>query len=50
MKKLYKNWTAHNLLSHPMMELAYLIGFSEKTCSWIHDVTIPDHKAGTGRV
>ena len=49
MNKLYKNWTVHNLVSHPLSEIAYLLGFSEKTYGWIHDVTIPDHIAGTGR-
>jgi hypothetical protein len=48
MKKLYKNWTAHNLISHPLSEVAYLLGFKELS-GWIHDVTIPDHTPGTGR-
>ena len=49
MSKLYKNWTAHNLIGHPLSEIAYLLGFSEEIYNWIHDVTIPPHKPGTGR-
>jgi hypothetical protein len=49
MTKLYKNWTAHNLIGHPLSEIAYLLGFSEEIYNWIHDVTIPPHKPGTGR-
>jgi hypothetical protein len=49
MKRLYKNWTAHNLIGHPLSEIAYLLGFSEEVYNWIHDVTIPPHKPGTGR-
>ena len=52
-KKLYKNWTMHNLISHPLSEIIYIIGFgtgrAEKFCNWIHDITIPDHIPGTGR-
>ncbi len=49
MSRIYKNWTAHNLISHPLSEIAYLLGFSEEVYNWIHDVTIPPHKPGTGR-
>lgn len=34
-------WTPHNLIAHPLMEILYQLGFynlSEK----IHDVTIPE--------
>jgi hypothetical protein len=51
MKKLYKNWTVHNLFSHPVSEVVYLLSFgkAERLANWIHDVTVPDHKKGTGR-
>ena len=49
MTKLYKNWTVHNLVSHPLSEIAYLLGFSEEVYNWIHDVSIPPHETGTGR-
>ena len=48
MKKLYKNWTVHNLLAHPMSEIVYLcsLGKAHKLSNWIHDITIPDDKTG----
>lgn len=51
MKRLYKNWTVHNLVAHPLMELVHLatLGKTEKLCNWIHDVTIPEHERGSGR-
>ena len=51
MKRLYKNWTVHNLLAHPLMELVYLLtlGKAERLCNWVHDITIPEHKEGAGR-
>lgn len=40
---LYKNWTIHNLLAHPLSEIVWLISFGkcEKISNYIHDVTIP---------
>jgi len=51
MSKLYKNWAVHNLFSHPIMEIVYLLSFgkAERLCNFIHDVTIPDHTPGEGR-
>jgi len=56
MNKLWKNWTVHNLLSHPVSEVLYLISFpfvgrekAENISGWIHDATLPDHVRGTGR-
>ena len=53
MKYLYKNWTVHNLIGHPLSEIAYLLLLrserGEQLCNWIHDVTLPEHKPGTGR-
>ena len=47
------SWTLHNLIAHPLSELVYLLGLgstlSERASNWIHDVTVPDHKTGTGR-
>ena len=48
MTRLYRNWTAHNLVSHPLSEIAYLLGL-QKLSNWIHDITIPEHEEGTGR-
>lgn len=51
MNKLYKNWTVHNLIAHPLSELIYLfsLGKAHKLGNWVHDVTIPKHEKGTGR-
>lgn len=55
-KKLWKNWTAHNIISHPVSEVVYLISLpflgeerAERIGGWIHDITIPDHVEGAGR-
>ena len=46
--KEHFKWSIHNLLGHPLSELAYLLGF-KKMSDWIHDVTTPSHEPGTGR-
>tara|TARA_B100000674_G_C37697146_1_gene848800 strand:- start:286 stop:462 length:177 start_codon:yes stop_codon:yes gene_type:complete len=48
MTRLYRSWTAHNLISHPLSEIAYLLGL-QKLSNWIHDITVPEHEEGTGR-
>ena len=50
MSKLYKNWTVHNLIAHPLMEIVYLVSFGQLRVfsGWIHDVTLPDDQ-GNGR-
>ena len=42
-KNLYKNWTVHNLVAHPLMEIVYLLSFgkAKRASTWIHDVTLP---------
>ena len=47
-KHLYQNWTFHNLIGHPLSEVAHLLGL-QKLSNWIHDVTVPPHNPGTGR-
>ena len=48
MSKLYKNWPIHNLIAHPVSELAYWVvrPFSkvraEKVSKLIHDSTLPE--------
>ena len=56
MNKLWKNWTVHNIISHPVSEVLYLICLpfvgrekAENISGWIHDVTLPDQVRGTGR-
>ena len=41
-------WTAHNLIAHPLSEVLYQMGF-EHLSNLIHDWTIPAHEPGTGR-
>ena len=46
---MWKNWTVHNLVSHPASEIVYWVSIpfvgrekAENISGWIHDVTIPD--------
>ena len=41
-------WTIHNMIAHPISEIAYLLGL-DKLSNWIHVVTIPKHDPGDGR-
>ena len=45
MDKLYRNWTVHNLIAHPMMEIIRLIslGRLNRLGAWVHDITLPPH-------
>lgn len=52
MTSIYKNWFIHNTISHPLSEVVHWMTFwfcGDKISGWIHDVTIPVHKQGTGR-
>jgi len=53
MRSIYRNWTVHNIVGHPLSEIAYLILLrsrtGERVCNWIHDITLPHHRGGTGR-
>lgn len=42
MNKLYRNWTVHNLLGHPLSELVWLVTRREDWAGWVHDVTVPE--------
>lgn len=33
-------WTLHNIVSHPLSELAYLLGL-RRLSDWLHDITLP---------
>lgn len=48
LSRIYKNWTFHNIVAHPLSEIFHLLGF-EMAGHLIHDVTVPDHTPGTGR-
>jgi hypothetical protein len=41
-------WTAHNLIAHPLSEVLFQVGL-RKLSDKVHDITVPDHEAGTGR-
>ena len=56
MSFIYRNWTVHNLIGHPLSEVSYwfslpLVGKekAENVSGWVHDVTLPVHEPGTGR-
>lgn len=38
-------WTAHNLVAHPLSEVLYQIGF-ERLGNVVHDATVPFHEPG----
>jgi len=38
-KNLYKNWWAHNLIAHPLMQFVQL--FSVSLADKLHDSTLP---------
>ena len=41
-------WSFHNLIAHPLSEIAHLAGFG-RLSDWIHDSTVPEDGEGTGR-
>ena len=41
-------WTLHNLVAHPLSELLYQAGL-RRWSDRVHDLTVPEHKKGTGR-
>ena len=41
-------WSIHNLLAHPLSEIAYLVGL-RKLSDWLHDASVPKHPSGEGR-
>ncbi len=50
MKGIYKNWTFHNLVSHPLSELVYWVfrpmgkDKAETVSGWVHDASLPEKK------
>jgi len=46
--KNHFRWSIHNLVGHPLSELAFLVGL-KRLSDWLHEVTIPAHEPGTGR-
>lgn len=37
---IWKNWTVHNIIGHPLMEILHLMGFKELG-ERVHDATTP---------
>jgi len=46
--RLLRNWTTHNMVAHPLSEIAHLLGLN-RLSGVIHDATVPDHLPGEGR-
>lgn len=42
LEKFYKNFTFHNIVAHPVMEILKIMSF-ERIGNIIHDKTIPDN-------
>jgi len=42
-------WTAHNLVAHPLGELVYIFTGHQRFGNWLHDATLPTHVHGDGR-
>lgn len=42
-------WSLHNLVSHPVSEVVFLVTGDEALAGRIHDATIPEHEQGQGR-
>lgn len=40
------SWTLHNLIAHPLSEVAHLVGL-RRLSNWLHDVTVPTHEETT---
>ena len=49
MKRLYQNWTVHNLIGHPFMQIFELLGMS-KIATRVHDETLPSNAEVSGAV
>ena len=41
-------WTVHNVIAHPLSEVLCQVGL-RKMSDKVHDITVPEHEAGTGR-
>lgn len=36
-------WSFHNLIAHPLSEIAWLVGLV-KLSNWIHDASVPNQR------
>jgi len=58
---MWRNWTVHNMIGHPLGEVLYLASvvagkldqrageILEDLSNRLHEATIPEHEEGTGR-
>lgn len=46
MNKLWKNWAIHNIIGHPLAEIAFWF-FGESGWKFFHDATLPQGIAFT---
>lgn len=49
MQRMYKNWTVHNLLGHPIAQIAYMLAWcfvgadrARDISARVHDMTVPE--------
>lgn len=40
LEKIYKNWTIHNFVGHPLMQFLYIINMNQAAKN-VHDKTLP---------
>lgn len=58
---MWRNWTVHNMISHPLSEVLYLTSvvaakldqrageILQDLSNKVHDASVPEHEEGTGR-
>jgi hypothetical protein len=39
--KKHFRWSFHNVVAHPLSEIAWLLGF-KKASDWLHDASVPE--------
>jgi len=42
MEQIYRNWTMHHMIGHPLLAIFTAIGLTG-IGHWVHDVTLPEH-------
>jgi hypothetical protein len=51
LSKLYRNWNTHNIVSHPLSQIVYLImypfskDYAYNVSLFIHDFTLPENNS-----
>lgn len=51
MSRLYKNWTVHNMIGHPLAQCVFLVAWpllgkdgAANLSARVHDITVPHSK------